>query len=71
MTNKFKAKENLLFPIGFATFWPRTGKWSNPLLRSEASSLKNFFATDPSSATEKVLRLDPAGTQDATKNAGF
>jgi hypothetical protein len=31
----------------------------------------NFFATYPSSATEKVLRLDPAGTQDATKNAGF
>jgi hypothetical protein len=31
----------------------------------------NFFVTDPSRATENVLRLDPAGTQDATKNAGF
>ncbi len=71
MTNKFKAKDNLLFPIGFATFCISTGKWSNPLLRSEASSLKNFFATDPSSATENVLRLDPAGIQDATKNAGY
>ena len=65
MPNKFKAKENLLFPNGFATFWLRTGKESNPLLRSEASGLKSFFAT------ENVLRLDPAGNQDATKNAGF
>ncbi len=37
----------------------------------ESITAKRGFKSQEFFATENVLRLDPAGNQDATKNAGF